>query len=62
VPDEELREIVSTKLDTMFYSTKSSVYKPDTWYVLKFRAYRSPMIYGEASHRFLVNESPKSGT
>jgi len=62
VPKEELASMISTAVNgSMFYTSKPGIYKPNQWYLVVFRAYRTADVYGEASHRFFVNQPPVNG-
>lgn len=62
VPSDQLTPMLKGPIEnTLFYHTRSSVYKANQWYMVMFRAYRTNDTYGEVSFRFYVNLSPHSG-
>ena len=62
VPVATLSGMISTKpKNAMFYSSKPSVYKQNTWYKLTLRGSRSEAVYGETNAQFFVNTPPAGG-
>ncbi|XP_066922168.1 polycystin family receptor for egg jelly-like [Clytia hemisphaerica] len=62
VDHDKLQDMVSTDLDSLFYSTYAHAYEDNQWYKLAFRAYKTRHVFGESSRMLLVNENPKSGS
>lgn len=61
VEEAELVKMINTKPDMMFYGANPFAYKPNVWYDVRFRGYRTVDVYGESSFRFYTNSNPESG-
>ena len=58
---EQFKDQIITGTKSLYFDILPNSYVANQWYEIRFRAYRSPSIFGQASERFLVNESPKAG-